>query len=66
MSDNTYKMIEEVLKIEVKERNREEDYEDFRNQKYIGLRNLGSTCYINSLLQQIYHTKFPKMLLEKQ
>jgi uncharacterized UBP type Zn finger protein len=29
------------------------------------MKNLGATCYINSLIQQLYHTAFPKMLLEE-
>jgi ubiquitin C-terminal hydrolase len=28
------------------------------------MKNLGATCYINSLIQQLYHTIFPKMLIE--
>jgi ubiquitin C-terminal hydrolase len=58
-------LCEKVLRIEVKEKSKEDEYVDFRNQVYIGLVNLGSTCYINALLQQLYHTKFSKLLLEK-
>ena len=29
------------------------------------MRNLGATCYINSLLQQLYHTIFPKLIIEE-
>ena len=35
------------------------------NKEFIGIRNLGATCYVNSLLQQLYHTSFPALLLEE-
>lgn len=38
-----------------------------RTQKYPGLRNLGATCYINSLLQQIHkNTLLGQMLCSKE
>jgi ubiquitin C-terminal hydrolase len=37
-----------------------------RNDKYSGLRNLGATCYINSLLQQVHkNTLLGPMLCNK-
>lgn len=38
---------------------------DIRSGQFVGIKNLGATCYINSLLQQLYHTNFPKYLLEQ-
>lgn len=35
-----------------------------KNHQFIGIKNLGATCYINSLIQQLYHTAFPALLLE--
>ena len=59
-------MVYKIIQIEVKERNKDEDYLDFRSQDYIGLTNLGATCYLNSLIQQLYHTKFSQLLLQKE
>ena len=36
---------------------------EIRSSQFIGIRNLGATCYINSLIQQLYHTSFPSLLL---
>ena len=53
------KMVEEVkgLMAGFKASPREEG--EFRSTEFIGIRNLGATCYINSLLQQVYHTALP-------
>lgn len=60
-----HKLIDKITLIQIKDRNKDEDYIDFRAQDYIGLTNLGATCYINSLLQQLYHTKFSTLLLQQ-
>lgn len=46
------------MAIKIKKRDPDESYIDFRKDEHVGLRNLAATCYINSVLQQIYHTKF--------
>jgi hypothetical protein len=43
----------------------EKEEGEFRTTEFIGMKNLGATCYINSLLQQLYHTVFPKLLLDE-
>jgi len=58
-------LIHFVLEIHIEGSNRDEDYVDFKRQDYLGLTNLGATCYFNSLVQQLYHTKFSKLLLER-
>ena len=57
--------INKISNIKIKERDVDENYIDFRKDEYVGLRNLAATCYINSVLQQIYHTKFAQLFLEK-
>lgn len=50
--------------IDIKPKDRNQDYVDFRTTEFIGINNMGATCYINSLLQQIYHTQFSQLFLE--
>jgi uncharacterized UBP type Zn finger protein len=42
----------------------EKEEGEFRTTEFIGMKNMGATCYINSLIQQFYHTIFPKLLLK--
>src|SRR3990167_4338007 len=42
------------------------NYVDYRrNSSYIGIRNLGSTCYANSLLQQFFHNRRIREFIHK-
>ena len=50
------KMMEQHKRIQEKILGFPVDYplRDFQKQKFIGLKNFGATCYLNSLLQQMY------------
>lgn len=42
-----------------------EELQEKKNNSEVGLKNLAATCYINSMLQQLYHIKeFSQALLE--
>lgn len=57
------RVCDKVLKFGVEKRNRDNDAIDFRKNEFVGIQNLGCTCYINSLIQQLYHTRLPYKLL---
>ena len=44
-------------------RNHDHDNIEFKKNQFVGIQNLGCTCYINSLTQQLYHTQLPYKLL---
>ena len=46
-------------------RDSDEKEGEIRSGEFVGIKNLGATCYINSLMQQLYHTTFPTYLLEQ-
>ena len=46
-------------------RDSDEKEGEIRSVEFVGIKNLGATCYINSLMQQLYHTTFPTYLLEQ-
>ena len=62
-TDLLIEIIDKLIKFEVVQRNHDNDTIDFRRDGFVGIQNLGCTCYINSLIQQLYHTKLPYKLL---